>query len=104
MNSSRLLIVRFALLVVCWLAVVVKCQAQSLTILHTFRDGSVTNDGSSPTAPLVLGVDGNFYSVTESGGSSGQDRAQSSGSRLAHRLLRARFRPPAMLAVVSPTR
>ena len=42
------------------------------TILHSFGDGSVVNDGSSPqSAGLVQGADGNFYGVTTSGGSKG---------------------------------
>jgi uncharacterized repeat protein (TIGR03803 family) len=40
-----------------------------LTILHSFRDGSVANDGLSPTADLMQGPDGNFYGTTSGGGS-----------------------------------
>jgi uncharacterized repeat protein (TIGR03803 family) len=36
----------------------------SITILHNFGDGSVTNDGIYPSASLTLGSDGNFYGTT----------------------------------------
>ncbi len=39
------------------------------TVLHDFNDGSVTDDGITPTAALVQGVDGNFYGTTFHGGS-----------------------------------
>lgn len=39
------------------------------TILHTFGDGSVPNDGDGPFAGLALGTDGNFYGTTRAGGS-----------------------------------
>jgi len=42
--------------------------AGSLTILHTFGDGSVANDGYDPYAGLTLGADGNFYGTTTIGG------------------------------------
>ncbi len=40
-----------------------------VTELHTFGDGSVTNDGNNPMAPLIQGSDGNFYGTTSQGGS-----------------------------------
>lgn len=40
----------------------------ALTILHTFGDGSVANDGASPTEALMVNSDGNFYGVTSLGG------------------------------------
>ncbi|MGO8672106.1 MAG: choice-of-anchor tandem repeat GloVer-containing protein, partial [Capsulimonadaceae bacterium] len=42
-----------------------------LTILHSFEDGSVSNDGSYPTPSLTLASDGNFYGTTSTGGSTG---------------------------------
>jgi len=39
------------------------------TILHQFGDGTVANDGTSPNA-LTVGVDGNLYGTTFSGGTS----------------------------------
>ena len=42
--------------------------AGSVTILHSFLDGSVVQDGASPTAPLIQGTDGNFYGTAPSGG------------------------------------
>jgi len=44
-------------------------QAGVVTILHSFGDGSVTNDGAFPYATLVEGVDGAFYGTTFNGGS-----------------------------------
>ncbi len=41
------------------------------TVLHNFSDGSVTNDGQGPQAALTVGVDGNFYGTTDSGGAGG---------------------------------
>jgi len=37
-------------------------------ILHSFGDGTVSNDGASPQAGLIQGADGNFYGTTQSGG------------------------------------
>ncbi|MGO8672196.1 MAG: choice-of-anchor tandem repeat GloVer-containing protein, partial [Capsulimonadaceae bacterium] len=42
-----------------------------VTILHSFGDGSVSRDGYNPEAALVQGLDGNFYGVTDAGGSNG---------------------------------
>jgi len=41
----------------------------TFTVLHSFRDGSVTNDGAGPYAGLTIGTDGNFYGTTTYGGS-----------------------------------
>jgi len=45
-------------------------SAGSVTILHSFGDGSVTNDGSDPEACLIQATDGNFYGTTAGGGAS----------------------------------
>src|SRR3569833_1413523 len=39
-------------------------KAGALTILHSFRDGSVAGDGSWPEAAMIVGSDGNFYGTT----------------------------------------
>jgi len=41
-----------------------------VTILHSFADGSVTNDGETPADPLIQGPDGTLYGTTSVGGSS----------------------------------
>lgn len=45
--------------------------AGTVTILHSFGDGTVSNDGTLPYAPLIQASDGNFYGTTYNGGSSG---------------------------------
>jgi len=50
-------------------AVFTMTSAGAVTILHSFDDGSVPNDGVNPSAALIQGSDGNFYSATYSGGS-----------------------------------
>ena len=40
-----------------------------VTILHTFPDAGVMNDGEFPTNGLMLASDGNFYGLTAAGGS-----------------------------------
>jgi uncharacterized repeat protein (TIGR03803 family) len=42
-----------------------------VTILHSFGDGSVQNDGTIPWCTLVQGTDGNFYGMTGGGGPTG---------------------------------
>jgi uncharacterized repeat protein (TIGR03803 family) len=42
--------------------------AGSVTILHSFSDGSVTNDGQQPTCALIQSTDGNLCGTTEMGG------------------------------------
>lgn len=44
-------------------------RAQTESILHVFDNQTVANDGQNPSAPLVQGPDGNFYGVTQFGGS-----------------------------------
>jgi uncharacterized repeat protein (TIGR03803 family) len=43
-----------------------------VTILHSFGDGTLANDGTDPISSLLIGADGNFYGVTGAGGSAGQ--------------------------------
>jgi uncharacterized repeat protein (TIGR03803 family) len=40
----------------------------TLTILHSFDDGTVNNDGQNPMASLCVGSDGNLYGTTVGGG------------------------------------
>jgi len=40
-----------------------------VTILHSFGDATVTNDGKTPFGSLAQGLDGNFYGTTSAGGS-----------------------------------
>jgi len=44
----------------------------ALTTLHVFL-GASSNDGDTPSGPLTLGVDGNFYGTTQLGGNIGQN-------------------------------
>ncbi|HUB67519.1 MAG TPA: choice-of-anchor tandem repeat GloVer-containing protein, partial [Candidatus Methylacidiphilales bacterium] len=44
----------------------------TVTILHSFGDGSVPNDGANPSAALIQGLDGNFYGTTTGGGAAGR--------------------------------
>ncbi|HEY0256987.1 MAG TPA: choice-of-anchor tandem repeat GloVer-containing protein, partial [Candidatus Methylacidiphilales bacterium] len=44
---------------------------QGVTILHSFGDGSVANDGTAPQAALIQLSDGNYYGTTSAGGSAG---------------------------------
>ena len=41
----------------------------NVTILHSFGDGSIANDGVNPDSELLLGTDGNFYGTCQAGGS-----------------------------------
>ncbi|MCW3061387.1 MAG: 3-carboxymuconate cyclase, partial [Capsulimonas sp.] len=43
-----------------------------VSIIHRFGDGTVANDGLTPEAGLVEGLDGNLYGVTSKGGAFGQ--------------------------------
>jgi uncharacterized repeat protein (TIGR03803 family) len=44
----------------------------TLTVLHNFSDGTVTDDGAFPTASLILDSSGNLYGPTPQGGSASQ--------------------------------
>jgi uncharacterized repeat protein (TIGR03803 family) len=44
----------------------------AVTILHSFGDGSVVNDGAVPQSSLIQGSDGNLYGTTSQGGSAGE--------------------------------
>ena len=46
-------------------------SAGVVTILHSFRDGSVAGDGAVPQFGLIQGSDGSFYGITNQGGSAG---------------------------------
>jgi uncharacterized repeat protein (TIGR03803 family) len=41
------------------------------TIVHNFGDGSVPNDGLSPSGTLIVGKDNNLYGTTSGGGKAG---------------------------------
>jgi len=69
MKLSSSLIARMVLLAACWLAFMGSVRGQALTILHSFGDGSVPNDGNIPEGPLIQGTNGNFYGTTYEGGS-----------------------------------
>ena len=43
-----------------------------LTLLHTFGDLTVANDGANPQCGLILASDGNFYGTTQYGGAANQ--------------------------------
>jgi len=44
----------------------------TVTVIHTFADGSVSGDGKYPQSGLTRGADGNFYGTTNSGGTRSQ--------------------------------
>ncbi len=56
----------------CWLIAIRGAQAQAVTVLHDFGDGSVPSDGASPDIGLVQGPNGSFYGTTSTGGSANQ--------------------------------
>ena len=43
-------------------------DGSSYNILHNFHDGTVPNDGNSPSGPLIVGSDNNLYGETFVGG------------------------------------
>jgi uncharacterized repeat protein (TIGR03803 family) len=49
----------------------ISTDGKTFTILHTFGDGSVPNDGLEPLGTLIVGKDGNLYGTTVAGGSAG---------------------------------
>ncbi len=51
-----------------------------VTILHSFGDGTIINDGENPQAALVSGGDGSFYGTTDSGGSTHSGGATGDGT------------------------
>jgi uncharacterized repeat protein (TIGR03803 family) len=53
---------RIAILLV--LPIITDKAAAQLTILHSFGDGSVPNDGANPTAGLIQAPNGEFFGVT----------------------------------------
>jgi len=64
---------RLTLLVVVGLLLfIAQAQAATTTIFHNFGDGSVSNDGTGPVTTLLLGTDGNYYGVTNDGGSANE--------------------------------
>jgi uncharacterized repeat protein (TIGR03803 family) len=64
--SVSLLVLLF---LTCWLGFPGHARAQySVTIVHSFGDGSVTNDGSEPVTGLIQASNGNFYGATPGGG------------------------------------
>src|ERR1700680_929079 len=46
------------------LPIITSKAAAQLTILHSFGDGSVTNDGAHPSDALVQAPDGDFFGGT----------------------------------------
>ena len=40
----------------------------TVTALHTFGDGTISNDGANPQSGVIQGADGNFYGTTQYGG------------------------------------
>jgi uncharacterized repeat protein (TIGR03803 family) len=57
---------RFGLLIALafWYCVALQVGNAQLTILHSFGDGSVPNDGAIPMAGLIQAPDNNFYGTT----------------------------------------
>ena len=47
----------------------------TVTIIHSFGDGTVAHDGANPAGSLFQGSDGNFYGTTINGGSTGYGTA-----------------------------
>jgi uncharacterized repeat protein (TIGR03803 family) len=50
----------------------INTDGSSFTVLHNFADGSVPNDGFTPSGPLIVGSDNNLYGETGGGGTVGQ--------------------------------
>jgi len=71
MKSPTALFVGALLLAAVWLGLAGKADAQAVSVLHSFGDGSVTGDGHIPLGALTQGTDHNFYGTTQTGGSAG---------------------------------
>jgi uncharacterized repeat protein (TIGR03803 family) len=51
--------------------VVFKLTPEGVTVLHNFGDPNYPSDGGEPSAGLIQATDGNFYGVTDGGGTLG---------------------------------
>lgn len=54
-------------------------RSGAVTVIYSFADGHVANDGLNPNSSLVLGRDGNFYGTTSNGGSTCNKRVFQNG-------------------------
>ena len=46
-------------------------SGNNYTVLHSFRDGTVLNDGADPYGDVILSPSGNLYGTTYQGGDAG---------------------------------
>ena len=49
----------------------ISTDGKTFTVLHSFGDGTVPNDGLEPLGTLIVGMDGKLYGTTIGGGSKG---------------------------------